>query len=484
MKHILFIFFDQLRYDAVGALGNPYVYTPALDSLAADSVIFERCYTPSPVCVPARLSLHAGQYPNRTGNCGNVKNVPAYHGKGFYSEFTENGFNTCCVGKMHYAWDLLGNIGFKKRYTQEPLANDDYSAFLRSSPFTENIFDYNGQRSDMYYVPQVSQLPAEYHPTQWIGDRSLDFLDSVDPDKENTFLFSSIFHPHPPFSPPAPWNKIYRSYDGIEPHIPENFDMKDIAPLLCTRMSLERFGISELDLKRLRNFYYACVSFGDYQVGRLIAELKRKKMYDDTLIIVSSDHGEMLGDFSTVGKRSMKDGAAHVPLMIKLPGVSPCRRSDVCSLVDLAPTLLSYAGIPYDKSEYDGVDLFSERHGEVFSQYGCGKTGVFMLVTDKDKLIYSAQRDRYYYYKDHDEDHDTYQENAPTLSAMKAKLDAYIAADKNMPEEKKKKPIDHPFNTKYKDDPYVYDREMSRVPPEYHLHLTDPGEVKKSDFLE
>ena len=107
-----------------------------------------------------------------------------------------------------------------------------------------------------------------------------------------------------------------------------------------------------------------------------------------------------------------------------------------------------------------------------------------MLATDKDKLIYSAQRDRYYYYKDHDEDHDTYQENASKLSEMKAKLDAYIAADKNIPEEKKKKPIDHPFNTKYKDDPYVYDREMSRVPPEYHLHLTDPGEVKKSDFLE
>ena len=70
-RHILFIFFDQLRYDAIGAMGNPYIQTPALDALANESVVFDRCFTPSPVCVPARLSMLAGQYPARTGNSNN-----------------------------------------------------------------------------------------------------------------------------------------------------------------------------------------------------------------------------------------------------------------------------------------------------------------------------------------------------------------------------------------------------------------------------
>ena len=123
-RHILFIFFDQLRYDAIGAMGNPYIQTPALDALANESVVFDRCFTPSPVCVPARLSMLAGQYPARTGNSNNNPKLQ-YEGKGFYSAITESGYDSCCVGKMHHIWNLLGDIGFKKRCTQEPLSNCD-----------------------------------------------------------------------------------------------------------------------------------------------------------------------------------------------------------------------------------------------------------------------------------------------------------------------------------------------------------------------
>lgn len=484
-RHILFIFFDQLRYDAIGAMGNPYIQTPALDALANESVVFDRCFTPSPVCVPARLSMLAGQYPARTGNSNNNPKLQ-YEGKGFYSAITESGYDSCCVGKMHHIWNLLGDIGFKKRCTQEPLSNCDYYKFLQNSPYS-NVFDYNGQRSEMYYVPQVCQLPAEYHPTNWIGDRSLDYLDGCDPENENCFLVSSIFHPHPPFSPPAPWNKLYRDYNGIPPYDPEGVDYDEIAPLLYDKFSTKRLGISELDLLRIRNFYYACVSFADLQVARIIAKLKEKGMYDDTLIVVSSDHGEMLGDFRSVGKRSMYDGAAHIPFFIRVPGMAHEIRHDVCSLVDLAPTLLSWAGVDYDRSEYDGIDLFSgERHSEVYSQYNSGKAGVYMLATDTEKLIKSNKAEKYYYYTDRSDAVDRFDTANPRVIELKEKLDRYIASDRCEPsaDNPAVPGKGSPFGVKWKDDPYSYERELARIPSPYRITLTQPKKVKKSDFLE
>lgn len=84
---------------------------------------------------------------------------------------------------------------------------DDYTKFIKSGPY-KHVFDYNGQRSELYYIPQVSQLPQEAHPTQWVGDRAVEFLEGVDPEKEPVFLMASFIHPHPPFCPPAPWNVI------------------------------------------------------------------------------------------------------------------------------------------------------------------------------------------------------------------------------------------------------------------------------------
>ena len=477
-KHILVIFFDQLRYDCIGANGNPYIMTPALDAIAAESQRFTRCMTPSPVCVPARLSMMAGQYAARTGNSNNNPDL-AYQGKGFYSAITESGYDSCNVGKMHYVWDKFGNLGFKKRHIQEPGAKDEYHEFIRNSPY-KTVFDLDGHRSEMYYVPQVSQLPQEYHTSNWVGERSIDFLDGCDPEKDNIFMFTSIFQPHPPFSPPSPWNKIYRDYEGIEPVRPSNPDPLTFEKLLYDRFRMDRLGISEIDLKRLRNFYYACVSFGDYQVSRIIAKLKEKGMYDDTLIIVTSDHGEMLGDYRTMGKRTMFNGACRIPMLIRVPGMEPSVRNDPASLVDLAPTILSWAGIDYDPAEYDGVDLLKEKHTEVYSQYESGNKGVYMVCDECDKLIYNAKEEMYYYLKDHDETVNKYKacQDDEKVLALKEKLDAYVASDKGSASPTAVQVADQPFGIATKDNKHTIMEEFARVPDEYRLKLGNGGPAK------
>lgn len=219
MKNILILFTDQQRWDTISAFGNPCIQTPNLDALAADSVVFDRCITPSPVCVPARYSMFTGQYPARTG-CNNNNTERAGENPGFYSRLSGIGYGSGCVGKMHYLWDPYGAIGFEKRWSQEELAaeGDDYMTYIRGKyPW---VFDYNGMRSEMYYVPQISQLPPQDHPTQWVGDRSVEYIQNYSSDRP-MLLVSSFIHPHPPYAPPAPWQKLYRE-DPPAPHCPED----------------------------------------------------------------------------------------------------------------------------------------------------------------------------------------------------------------------------------------------------------------------
>ena len=128
-KHILIIMTDQCRADALGVYGNTYAQTPAIDAIAEGAAVFNRAVTPSPVCVPARLSLLAGQYVNRTGNSNNNPKT-CYTGEGFYSMLTKAGFESCCVGKMHHVWDRYGLMGFGERHTQEEMVTRKRSPFL------------------------------------------------------------------------------------------------------------------------------------------------------------------------------------------------------------------------------------------------------------------------------------------------------------------------------------------------------------------
>lgn len=475
-KNILMMITDQCRADAIGAYGNEYAQTPALDALAADSTVFDRAVTPSPVCVPARLCMLAGQYANRTGNSNNDPSL-MYEGDGAYAEITKAGYESCCIGKMHHVWDLYGSLGFDKRYSQEELSDprDDYTRYIEGSPY-KKVFDYNGHRSEMYYVPQVSQLPAEAHPTQWIGDRSVEYINGFDSEKP-MFLVSSFIHPHPPFCPPAPWNKLFRSEDLPDPFVPET--TPELKPLLHKAFDCDRLDISRLDAKRLKNFYYASLSFVDYQVGRIVKALKDKGMYDDTLILFVSDHGECLGDYRNMGKRSMLSPASRIPFIMKVPGMGHSHRSDAVSLVDIAPTLLSYIGVDYDSSEYDGRDIINGKGDVVFSQYECKEKGVYMCAGSDDKLIYNAALKKYYYFDEMPEVENKYSEDNERVMYLKGLLDEHIAADRNIARSPENgadgKPVKkvkiNPFGVARIDHVCRADEERARIPEGYHIDL-------------
>ncbi len=473
-KHVLMLFTDQQRGDTIHALGNEDIVTPSLDSLANESIVFDKAYTPSPVCVPARLCMLSGQYCARTGN-NNNNPLKVYNGEGFYSEFTKAGYNSCCIGKMHNYNDMYASLGFKKRISQEELSDDrdDYTNWLVNSPY-KNVFDYGGQRSEMYYIPQVSQLPMEAHPTQWIGDRSVEFINNCNPD-EPMFLVSSFIHPHPPFCPPAPWNKIYRT-PIRRAHQPEDRDSYE--DLLRNRYTLDAMGISPRLLETLIQHYYACISFVDYQIGRIIQALKDKGMYEDTIILFAADHGDLMGDFRSMGKRTMLDGASHIPFLLRVPGMSHEIRHDPASLVDIAPTLLKLSGIDYDPAEYDGVCLTEDKHDVVYSQYSTGPSSTYMVASSYDKLVYTGIGGRYFYFDSFPETKNKYDSENPRVAELKKLLDAHMASDA-CPEVNptviqspaRQEPLS--FYPKLNDHSNRRDEEFARMPEGYTITLAE-----------
>ena len=399
--NILLIQTDQQRGDAFGAAGDPYVQTPVLDRLAAEGTNFTRCYTPSPVCVPARAALLTGLLPHRNG-C--VNNGSGLHGglPTLMGRLAEAGYTTHGVGKMHFSPPRRA-MGFQSLDLSEEIprsvAEDDYLTFLQSRGYG-HVHEPHGVRSDMYYVPQVSQLPAHLHTTAWTADRAAAFLRGWDQSRP-FFLWTSFIKPHPPFDPPVPWNKLYRTVDMPRPLRPDGYAMWQTWWMRHqNRYKYRESGPDDTLCRTIRAAYYGCISFIDYHIGRLLRVLAATGQLDRTLILFTSDHGELLGDFGSFGKRSFLEPAGRVPLLARLPGRfaagAVCERA--VSLVDLMPTALAAAQV--EPGDTDGCDLaeVAGATGErtVFGQLDQGARGVYMACDGRLKYFHSVPDRRDY----------------------------------------------------------------------------------------
>lgn len=402
--NILFILTDQQRADAVHAAGNPTIKTPQLDRLAQEGVLFNSAYTPSPVCVPARCSLLYGQYPHKTGCADNSDPMPEDR-PSMMQALADAGYRTHGVGKMHFTPDPQATRGFQTRERQEvgsprSVEDDDYLQFLRDNGYA-HVYDAYGPLAEMSYIPQPAQMPARLHGTQWVGDRAVSFIHEADP-AQPFFLWASFFHPHWPFSPPTPWNRLYRAALMPLPKWPADSEALLVYSNRQQNRSVYRDNGVDVNLVRtIKAYYYACISFIDFQVGRLLGALEATGRLDDTLIVFASDHGEFLGDYGCFSKCAMLDAAARVPLIARYP-----RRfaaGQVCdtpvSLVDVVPTVLAAAGLSTADLDLDGLDLASiaaddrggaSRDRTIYSQYRRTALGLYMALNRHWKYVYSA----------------------------------------------------------------------------------------------
>lgn len=157
-----------------------------------------------------------------------------------------------------------------------------------------HVTDYKGARSEMYYIPQVSQLPERLQHSHWTVDKCIEFLDRRDEEKP-FFMMASFEKPHPPFEPPVPWNRLYRGPDMPLPkQAPDNEDVITLWNRFQNRYKYRDQGTDQNLVRQIKAHYYGEVSFMDYNLGRLLKQLETRALLKDTLIIFTADHGEML----------------------------------------------------------------------------------------------------------------------------------------------------------------------------------------------
>lgn len=403
---------DQLRNDFLGR-----GFTPHIDSLRKEGVTFSRAYCASPLCVPARGAFFTGLYPNNNGSLINPWRK-SDESSGYVKHGTPN-----LYGLLEKEYDSV-NAGKQHFLTQDMIDKDKNS----KTKWTHGIEDYfnhirqkgvpsPGGVAFRMLVPEMQngtythvQPYSSPHTGCWEHDFD-DFFDgyflngAIDAiknrDKSKPFLLNAMFlAPHPPFDIPEKWYKMY-SREQIIPS-------ENVAKWYQGQSPLQIYNLTGAvgtafsydDYCEAWRVYAGLVTLLDDCVGKIIKELKHQNIYDDTLILFTSDHGEMLGSHFCFQKMCMFEESAHIPLIIKFPKEDQIKAKTIhenVSHVDVLPTLLSYLGKePLEKA--DGIDLMPLIKGDVetlarkgiFIQFdGNGALGNFQrcVIAGDQKLI-------------------------------------------------------------------------------------------------
>ena len=366
--NILLIHSDQHRYDCLGVAGHPDVDTPHIDAIAADGVWYPNSYCCSNVCTPSRYSLLTGLYVHQHGGRGNRSTLPAGIPT-FPRILRDRGFDTAAVGKMHFTPTYL-DVGFSRMILAEQDGSgryvDDYHAWLMDNDLIDGldtidqISEYRRRAPADYWESfgaQVSELDEEQHSTTWIAEQALAEISAWDPDKKH-LLMAGFIKPHHPFDPPAPWAG---KYNPAALQLPAGWTDSPLARDLAVSSGF--FPVEQLTENRLRKvmaYYFALISQIDHQVGRIVALLKERGMYENTMIIYTADHGEYLGYHHLLLKDGpLYDPIVRVPLVIKFAGGARSGETHVGQVnsLDVTASILAASSAVYPVNPLMPVDL-------------------------------------------------------------------------------------------------------------------------------
>lgn len=354
---------DEQRFDQLGCI-NSVMHTPNLDELAADGVTFERGYTTNPSCVPARASLMSGQYPSQCDAPTYVTYLPN-DATTFMSRLRDGGYCTAVVGKQHFGASRIDK-GYDYEEIIDPhFAPDDVGACRGQNTWFDFLVDQgvtglSELAEPLFPFVQRWKADPKLHLDSFIGERSLRWLQEDRPAEQPWFLFSSFSGPHMPFDGLGLPHENWYDADGIDmPETSVNDLRRKPAHQMIAHGTTEPGELTDEQIRQARLSSHANVSLIDEQIGRMIRYLKDQQLYDNTLIIFISDHGDYLGDFGKLGKsQCLAEVLMRIPFVVKPPdgGVAGKRESTFVNLVDVAPTFLAAAGLSVP-AEWPGRDL-------------------------------------------------------------------------------------------------------------------------------
>ena len=344
--NILIFMVDQLNGTLFPDGPADWLHAPNLKALAARSTRFKNCYTASPLCAPGRASFMSGLLPSRSKVYDNAaefaSDIPTYA-----HHLRRAGYQTCLSGKMHFVGPDQMH-GFEERLT-----TDIYPADFGWTP------DYRkpGERIDWWYhnmgsvtgagVAETSnQMEYDDDVAHFAKSKLYDLARGHDP--RPWALTVSFTHPHDPFVARRKYWDLYNDCPELDP--PKAIDYANQDPhsqRLMDACDWRAFDITDDQVRRARQGYFANISYVDDKIGEILTVLESTRQ--DAIVLFLSDHGEMLGERGLWFKMNFFDGASRVPLMISAPGIAPGLVSDPVSTIDVTPTLAALAGVSIDE---------------------------------------------------------------------------------------------------------------------------------------
>lgn len=417
--NILLITVDQMRFDCLSILSHPLVDTPNIDQLAREGVLFQEAYAATPSCLPARASLLTGMSQIRTKRVGYEEKVPWSYPHTLPGQLAEAGYHTQCVGKMHVypTRSLLGYHDVKlhdgymhyNRFKNETKVSesfqetDDYLPWLQARLGAGRDLTDLGLDCNASTVARPWPYDEMLHPTNWTVTESIDFLRRRDPTKP-FFLHTSFVRPHPPLDPPAVFYDMYRDMDMPTNPIGDWAAQTDKTKAGHNPVTAKGI-VPERRLKQAKAAYYALITHVDHQIGRLLMALQEAGTYENTVILFTSDHGELLGDHHLFRKTLPYEGSAHIPFILADPGNlltldKNTLQPGVVELRDVMPTLLDIAEQPLPscvdgRSVLDLVDDGSNRKREwrtyLHGEHAFADESFHYITNGKMKYIWFSQ---------------------------------------------------------------------------------------------
>jgi choline-sulfatase len=377
--NILYIMADQLAAPLL-KIHNPasQILTPSIDALAAGAVVFDQAYCPSPLCAPSRMSMVTGQLPTKIGSYDNACSIdPSTPTYAHYLRAA--GYETTLAGKMHFIGDQLH--GYESRLTSD-IYPGDYGWAVNWEEPDKRLEWYHNASSIEQAGPCVRSNQLDYD--EEVMYRSKQFLyDHVrkGPSARPFCMTVSLTHPHDPYTIEK---KYWDLYEGVDIALPDVTIPKEEQDAHSKRL-LKACDLWDKDftpdqIKRARRAYYGAVSYVDDCIGKLLQTLKDCRLDQDTIIVFSGDHGDMLGERGLWYKMSYFEASVRVPLLIHHPATfKPHRVSANVSTLDILPTLVDlvheklWPGLPMDGTSL--LPHLEDREGgsdTVFAEY-CGE---------------------------------------------------------------------------------------------------------------
>lgn len=456
-KNILFIMFDQLRYDYLGCAGHPSLKTPNIDRLAQKGVRFSRTYVQSPICGSSRMSFYTGRYVHSHG--AHTNGYPLKVGEQTLGDHLRKvGMDAWLIGKTHMRADVdgldrlgishdsiigarLSECGFDIHIRDDGLwaegpdgfydeGRSPYNEYLKAKGYeAENPWqDYANAGVDknsdiasgwlMMHADKPANIREEDSETPWLTSRCIDFIEGQDSDKP-WLAHVSYIKPHWPYIVPAPYHQMY-GHNQIKPVNRIDSERENTHPVFdqfinnTVGQAFHRDEVRDVVIPAYMGLIKQC----DDQLGRLFTYLEESGRMDDTMIVVTSDHGDYLGDHWMGEKCLFHDCSVKVPLIIYDPSeAADASRGTVCDelveSIDLAATFIEVAGGEVPDHIVEGKSLMPFLHGQepqqwrnfAVSEFDYGPTPMaknlnikprdarLFMVTDKDWKFMHAEGD-------------------------------------------------------------------------------------------